>query len=70
MNVVIIVTIPTNGNKEDVTTPKSYPVFATTKDSSPFAMDMPSPVRNAVILLYLALINIPVTINNLKQRML
>ena len=64
MKVVIIVTIPINGNKDDVITPTSCPVFTTTNDNSPLAMAIPSPVRNAVMLLYFALINIPVTMNN------
>ena len=68
INVVIIATTPTKGNRKDVTIPESYPVFITTKDSSPLAIDIPNPVLNAVILLYFALIKIPVTINNLDTK--
>lgn len=68
INVVIIVTNPINGNKEELMTPKSCPVFVTTRDNSPLAIDIPRPVLNAVILLYFALINIPVTINNFDTK--
>jgi hypothetical protein len=50
MKAVTIVTMPNIGKTDELIAPTSWPALATTKDSSPLAEVIPSPVRNAVIL--------------------
>ena len=49
-NVVIIVIVPTNGNKNELVTPTSEPPFAVTKAISPPDDDIQNPDLSAVCL--------------------
>jgi hypothetical protein len=66
MNVVIMVTIPMIGNMLVEMAPICCPVFATTKDISARADDIPSPVLRTIFLSYPILSNTTLIINNFE----